>query len=169
LVRILITNFHPIGGGGHVSYIDALTRVADYSDCIVGVVSPRGSRVYQYLKARDHPYLYSCGFPGLSDSIETISFAAREMMSMGKPLISSPSSGLRENVCDGINGYLVPPGDIERTAEVMKMLLNADRDKLKKLSMATREYAISKFNIVDQIKAHISVYDRITSIANRKA
>jgi hypothetical protein len=35
--------------------------------------------------------------------------------------------------------------------------------------MAAREYAISKFNIVDQIKAHISVYDRITSIANRKA
>ena len=48
----------------------------------------------------------------LSDAIETLSFAAREMMAMGKPLISSSYGGLSENILDGKNGILTHPAPV---------------------------------------------------------
>ena len=61
--RILITNFHPIGGGGHVPYIEALTKIADYSNHIVAVACPERSRLYRYLTDKNYPHLYPCDFP----------------------------------------------------------------------------------------------------------
>jgi len=55
---------------------------------------------------RDFISIFDVGFI-LSDRIETISYASREMLSMGKPLISSSYSGLKENIVDGENGLLV--------------------------------------------------------------
>jgi len=46
----------------------------------------------------------------LSSRLETISFACREMMAAGKPVIVSKVGGLTENVTDGRNGWVVPPG-----------------------------------------------------------
>lgn len=63
MARVLVTNFHPSGGGGHVPYIQALTRVPDSSSHVVGVAAPAGSRIYRYLNDCRHPFLYACDFP----------------------------------------------------------------------------------------------------------
>src|SRR5690606_31393217 len=47
----------------------------------------------------------------LSYRVETISFACREMMAMGKPVIVTRHAGLPENVTDGVDGWIVPPRD----------------------------------------------------------
>ena len=108
------------------------------------------------------PYisLFDAGFV-LSSRGETSSFAAKEMLSMGKPLILSSFSGLPENIIDGVNGYLVEPGNIEETAEAMKVMINMDKNKLAKFSASAREYAISRFDIANQIKSHVLLYDRL--------
>ncbi len=56
------------------------------------------------------PYLglLDLGFV-LSESIETSSYAAKEMMAMGLPLIVTRFSGLPENVDEGRNGYVISP------------------------------------------------------------
>ena len=48
----------------------------------------------------------------LSYKVETISYACREMMSMGKPVIVSNFSGLPENIDNGINGWIVDAQNI---------------------------------------------------------
>jgi glycosyltransferase involved in cell wall biosynthesis len=106
--------------------------------------------------------LFDIGFI-LSDSVETISFAAREMLAMGKPLISSSFSGLKENVHDGVNGILVKPGDINELASAMKYFLGIDKNELAKFSFNAREYACSNFDINRQILSHSLLYDRVAA------
>ncbi|MCC3262472.1 glycosyltransferase, partial [Paenibacillus polymyxa] len=44
----------------------------------------------------------------LSSEMETISFACREMMAMGVPVIVSNAGGLAENVHAGLDSWVVP-------------------------------------------------------------
>ncbi len=370
MARILITNFHPIGGGGHVPYIEALTRIQLYSDHIIGIATPRTSRLYQYLNDINYPRLFACDFPAkiqkepfsilknlrqfikivsdfkpdiihtngvdlfivnftsfftlnykiirthhaikkipidpyhkwlynkrissniyvsntareistqdglktantciiengvdlskyypqskdtnlakqlgidqdtfcfgsiagtapykrvdtiieaakklkettnkkfkilvlgdelsgqllqniaiengvnefvfcgfhkdtqkyislfdvgfvLSDSIETISFAAREMMSMAKPLISSSFSGLKENIVHGHNGLLIEPNNISQLLDAMEFFMDLDLDSLSKFSSRSRQYAEDNFDIRNQVKSHINLYETL--------
>jgi L-malate glycosyltransferase len=370
MARVLITNFHPTGGGGHVPYIEALTKLSDTQEHVIGVAAPKTSRIYEYLKTRSYPHLYTCDFPAkiqkelpsilnsfckfnkivddfkpdivhtnggadlfialwsrpffryykvirthhainslskdpyhkylyqqavsaniyvskssmelstakgllpsnaiviengidltryqplakdnslskqygifedtfcfgscagtgkykridimiraasmiknknfkilvlgekssgdklmdlatslgvkqfeycgfhkdvipyislfdagfiLSDSIETISFAAREMMAMGKPLISSSFSGLKENVLDGINGLLVKPDNVEEVAEAMNIFLEMGKDKLNSFSIQARNFSKLNFDINQQLEKHSSLYINLSA------
>lgn len=105
--------------------------------------------------------LFDVGFI-LSDAIETISFAAREMMAMGKPLLSSSFSGLKENVIDGSNGFLVPPGGIDQIADRMRHYLRMSATDYKLFSARAREHAEREFNITDQLSKHRDIYAELT-------
>jgi len=94
----------------------------------------------------------------LSESIEAISFAARELMAMGKPLISSNYAGLVENVDDRLNGRLVECGDLEAVAEAIGWFLDLDAAALAELSRNARLKAEHVFNADHQIGALRSFY-----------
>ena len=108
------------------------------------------------------PYisLFDVGFI-LSDSIETISFAAREMMAMGKPLLSSSYSGLVENITDGVNGFLVSPGDVDAIAGAMKKFLDMRPEQLHEFSVKAREKAVQSFGIENMMRLQAQVYSSV--------
>ena len=110
------------------------------------------------------PYIsvFDVGFI-LSDSVETISFASREMMALEKPILSSSFSGLSENVINGVTGFLVKPGDVDEVTKAMDTFLNMSHEELNQMGKAARKFAISNFDITKQIQSHISIYDRIGS------
>ncbi|HWI54747.1 MAG TPA: glycosyltransferase family 4 protein, partial [Desulfobacteria bacterium] len=58
--------------------------------------------------------------------------ALMEAMAAKKPVVASSVRGNRDLVCDGENGYLVPLGDINTTANRLLKLINnpADRQKM---------------------------------------
>jgi glycosyltransferase involved in cell wall biosynthesis len=58
----------------------------------------------------------------LSWDVETISFACREMMAMGKPVLVSEYAGLPENIRPDVDGWLVPPRDHQAMAERLRQL-----------------------------------------------
>ncbi len=95
----------------------------------------------------------------LSDAIETISFAAREMLAMGKPLISSSFAGLRENVVDGYNGILIRPGNVDDVVAAMSRFLDMPPDELTRCSANARSYAEDNFCIEKQLQQHLAVYE----------
>jgi len=88
----------------------------------------------------------------LSESIEAISFAARELMAMGKPLISSNYAGLVENVDDRLNGRLVECGDAEGVAEAIEWFLGLDAAALAEVSRHARLKAERVFSAVNQTR-----------------
>jgi glycosyltransferase involved in cell wall biosynthesis len=107
----------------------------------------------------------------LSESIEAISFAARELMAMGKPLISSNYAGLVENVDDGLNGRLVECGDVEGVAEAIAWFLQLDADSLRRLGRHAREKAEQVFTLERQVQGLSRFYrdillDRDTTLSS---
>jgi len=101
----------------------------------------------------------------LSDSIETTSFGAREMLAMGKPLISSTFAGLKENVVDGHNGFLVQPGKIDDVVTAMSRFVTMRSDELVQMSANARSYAEENFSVEKQLQQTLVVYE---TLLNRK-
>jgi glycosyltransferase involved in cell wall biosynthesis len=93
----------------------------------------------------------------LSHRIESISYACREMMAMGKPVLLSDYAGLPENIDPGINGWLVKSGDIEQIHNTVKMIL-ANRKTLINFSQAARSKAEAEFNLESFIHNTLSCY-----------
>lgn len=87
----------------------------------------------------------------LSEAIEAISFAARELMAMGKPLISSNYAGLVENVDDELNGRLVECGDAEGVADAIDWFLRLSPERFSEVSRNARLKAERVFTVDKQI------------------
>lgn len=85
----------------------------------------------------------------LSYGIETISYACREMMSMGKPVLVSDYAGLPENIDDGINGWIVKTYDVSsifsKLNEILKNLDSLDRFSLSARRKAEKYFGLKKF------------------------
>jgi glycosyltransferase involved in cell wall biosynthesis len=77
--------------------------------------------------------------PSLADAQP---LACLEAMAMGLPAIVTTSMGSREIVRDGLDGFVVPPGDEDILAERLSRL-DADRDLLVRQSEAARTRATS--------------------------
>lgn len=82
----------------------------------------------------------------LSWDVETISFACREMMAMGKPVLVSEYAGLPENIDVGIDGWCVPPRDHRAIASRLGQLLDG-RASLSTMGAAARRHAECDFGI----------------------
>lgn len=81
----------------------------------------------------------------LSYAIETVSFACREMMAMGKPVIVARYAGLPENVDDGVHGWIVEPRDTARIGSILKTVI-AERDRLPEIGLRARQRAVEEFS-----------------------
>jgi glycosyltransferase involved in cell wall biosynthesis len=96
----------------------------------------------------------------LSEAIEAVSFAARELMAMGKPLISSNYAGLVENVDDELNGRLVECGDAEGVAEAIDWFLRLTPERFAEVSRNARLKAERVFTVEKQIDGLRRFYRR---------
>lgn len=93
----------------------------------------------------------------LSWDVETISFACREMMAMGKPVLVSDYAGLPENIRVGEDGWIVPARDREAIAEALRTLL-ARRDALPLMGANARRHAEAEFGMARFVDATEAVY-----------
>ncbi|QWT19323.1 glycosyltransferase family 4 protein [Bacillus sp. NP157] len=82
----------------------------------------------------------------LSWDVETISFACREMMAMGKPVLVSDYAGLPENIRPGIDGWVVPVRDREAIAGALRGLWER-RAGLASMGDAARAHAEARFGL----------------------
>ncbi|MCP1187202.1 glycosyltransferase family 4 protein [Paenibacillus sp. 1781tsa1] len=72
---------------------------------------------------------------------EGTSYACLEAMSCGLPVIASNVGGLNDLIQDGFNGLLVPPGEQELTAALVRLV--QDRSERERLGIYARETALS--------------------------
>jgi L-malate glycosyltransferase len=82
----------------------------------------------------------------LSWDVETISFACREMMAMGKPVLVSDYAGLPENIRPGVDGWVVPARDREAIARALQGLWE-QRAALPAMGAAARAHAEASFGL----------------------
>lgn len=96
----------------------------------------------------------------LSYDVETISFACREMMAMGKPVLLSDYAGLPENVEPGKDGWLVPVRDRSAIAVAVTKLLE-QRASLPDMGLAAREHAERDFGLPLFVQRTEAVYQAL--------
>ena len=96
----------------------------------------------------------------LSWDVETISFACREMMAMGKPVLVSEYAGLPENIRLDADGWLVPPRDPAAMAQMLQRLLQ-QRGGLSNMGAAARQHAEEAFGLPRFVEHTEAVYNTL--------
>ena len=71
---------------------------------------------------------------------EAFGLTVREGLAAGRPVLVSRVGGLQDAVEDGVEGRVLPPGDVEAWADAIRTLA-ADRGELARLQANTRTRA----------------------------
>ena len=93
----------------------------------------------------------------LSIGVETISFACREMMAMGKPVLVSDYAGLSENINNNQNGWIVQQKSID---QILKFLQKVPELDLNQYSYLATKKAQQEFGLNIFIHKTIQQYSR---------
>lgn len=103
------------------------------------------------------PFLACCDIGYVLSHFEALSYACRELMGLGLPVMITDVGGLPENVTHGEQGWVVPVNDPEAIATVLRQIL-ADPDCLTRLGAEARIRAEKEFNMEDFLASTIAVY-----------
>jgi glycosyltransferase involved in cell wall biosynthesis len=95
----------------------------------------------------------------LPSRYETFSLVTFEAAASGLAILAAPVSGVRELIDDGVNGFLISPGDPGRIAVRLRELA-ADPDRRARLGHAARESSL-RFSWHAMAQAHHSLYARL--------
>ena len=98
----------------------------------------------------------------LSTRVETISFACREMMAMGKPVVVTDYAGLPENIDAGRNGWIVPPGQPKALADWLRGIARGCHD-LRQMGQAARQKSLQSFDLQPFLEETARVYRQVTA------
>jgi glycosyltransferase involved in cell wall biosynthesis len=73
-----------------------------------------------------------------------------ESLALGRPVISTHVAGIPELVQDGVNGWLVAPGDVDALADAMRKVLVADSKTLAGMGAAGARRVAQRHNITTE-------------------
>lgn len=103
-------------------------------------------------------YYASCDAVSLISKSEGLPLSLIEAMSYRCPLISSNVGGVPDLINDGINGFLIPPGDIEMLTSSLTRLIESKNDELNKMGKESYRIYQEKFNFDAMINKLNSLY-----------
>jgi len=92
--------------------------------------------------------------------IEGLGVVLIEAMSCHKPVIASKAGGITDIVEDGVNGLLVPPGDVKALSDAIRRFAK-DTDLCKRMGEQARKIIDEKFNWNRIISNLISLYREV--------
>jgi glycosyltransferase involved in cell wall biosynthesis len=72
--------------------------------------------------------------------------STQEAMAMARPVITTDAPGCRETVVDGVNGFLVPPRDVEALVRAMERFI-LQPELIITMGQASRKLAEERFDV----------------------
>lgn len=103
------------------------------------------------------PVLAACDIGFVLSHQEALSFACRELMSLGLPVLVSNAGGLPENLTDRTEGWVVPVRDPQAIMTVLSDILR-DPSQLAVMGALARQKALTEFGLKRFVDATLSVY-----------
>lgn len=117
-------------------------------------------KYYKEIKNEDiYKYYDSSTALILPSYSEVFPMTVLEAMARGLIILVSDIPGMREIIKEGRNGYLFPPGDINKIKEIIFYLKNHPR-KIRRIS-ANNLKDVQKFTVKKQIQKYLKVYREI--------
>ena len=86
--------------------------------------------------------------------------AVVEYMAAGRAVVATAVGGVPEVVRDGVNGLLVPPGDVDAMANAIRRLAG-DPDLRRRMGQAGRALVEAEFTAEHEAERTMAVYDRV--------
>ncbi len=83
-----------------------------------------------------------------------------EACSIGRPIITTNSIGCKDTVDDGVNGFLIPPKNIDELVQKLRFLID-NPEMRKKMGKASRVKAEKEFSLDVVIEKHLSIYNEL--------
>ncbi|MGF1461134.1 MAG: glycosyltransferase family 4 protein [Leptolyngbyaceae cyanobacterium] len=80
-----------------------------------------------------------------------------EAMYFGLPVVGTDIAGVREQITDGVNGWIVPPGDALALADALERLLK-DENLRSRMGQAGRDLVRQKFSTEAHVAGMVKVY-----------
>lgn len=139
----------------HADYAAGLRSRATELGLVVGrdlIVADAGDRVAELAPAFDISWLTS---EPRSEGIPTV---VGEAMSLGIPVVAADVGSVGEAVEDGVTGYVVPPRDACRMAELTDGLIR-DPEVRRTIGENARQRAVSRFGIDRCADAHVEAFE----------
>jgi len=96
----------------------------------------------------------------LPSDAESFGMAALEAMACEVPVIATRAGGLPEVVADGVNGYLLPVGDVDGMAQRALEILS-DHDLQERMGRAGRQAALERFDVSRVVPVYREMYERV--------
>lgn len=93
----------------------------------------------------------------LPSKMEGFGLAITEAMASGRPVVAYNVGGVSVQIEDGVNGFLVPPGDIEAFADRIIRLLS-NKALRSRMGLAARRIAEEKFNAKIAVKKYLNIF-----------
>ncbi len=106
------------------------------------------------------PYLACCDLGYVLSYYEALSYACRELMGLGLPVLITNVGGLPENVTHGEQGWIVPMRNPLAIAQVLREIL-AEPACLLRLGAQARLRAEQEFNMPDFLSNTMSAYKKV--------
>jgi glycosyltransferase involved in cell wall biosynthesis len=95
--------------------------------------------------------------------MEGLGVSLLQAAAAGIPIVGSRAGGIPEAVEDGINGFLVEPGNTEEISQAVTRLL-VDQELASRLGDSGRDLVRSKFSIEAMVKGNLAVYRSLMEI-----
>ncbi len=84
-----------------------------------------------------------------------------EACAIGRPIVTCDSTGCRDVVDEGINGFKIQPQDVKALANRLRKLI-LDNKLCEKMGIASREKAEQEFSIDKVVETHLRIYNELT-------
>lgn len=83
-----------------------------------------------------------------------------EACAVGRPIITCDSTGCRDTVDEGDNGFLIPPKDSRMLAERLRLLIEDSQLRIR-MGRNSRKKAEAEFSVDDVVRKHIELYKKL--------
>lgn len=99
---------------------------------------------------------------------ETFCMAMAEAMACRKPVIVSRIGAIPSIVHDGVDGFLVSPGDLEGLLKIIMRLINDNR-LANEVSQRARATIISKYGVDRMVQGTLRVFEEVVGIRGQSS
>ncbi|MEO9876458.1 MAG: glycosyltransferase [Anderseniella sp.] len=131
-----------VGDGELRSYIEAQIDQLGVHDVVKIIGWLTGEQVRDEIHAAKVLVL-----PSFAEGLPVV---IMEAMALGRPVIATYTAGIPELLKPGVNGWLVPAGDVEAFADAMQEAINCSTSKIEKMGRAGRQRVLERHNVITE-------------------
>jgi len=94
--------------------------------------------------------------------MEGLGVSLLQAAAAGVPIVAARVGGIPEIVKDGINGYLIPPSDVDSIAGAVLKIL-ADRELARRFGLNGQRIAAAGFSLESMVRGNLEVYRKMVA------